>query len=218
MEHSYGKRRTGRFALLSGVIGLVALAFLIAALLAPTPSPDTMRRETDFFRWQDAGVILQAITMIPVTLGIYHLTREQDRTWSRASLALGLFAQVSLVISSALIFTHTTSDMLYMGPVGLVGLWLLAVNRSCYAFLSKRLVWTGRVAGMGLLIIGVGFLTYGLFVAPAVFVRPLSNAEIDAQSLTLANLIAHICIAAGTLLGRLVYPFWALLFGRRLLK
>jgi hypothetical protein len=217
MEKSYMERRTGRFALLSGVIGLIAVAFLIAALLAPTPSPDTMRRETDFFRWQDAGVILQAITMIPVTLGIYHLTREQDRNRSRACLELGLFAQASLVITSCLIFTHTTSDMLYMGPVGLVGLWLLLVNRGGAAFLSRQLVWTGRVAGTGLLIIGVGFLIYGFLVAPAVFVGPLSNAEIDAQSLTLANLIAHIFIALGTLLGRLVYPIWALLLGRRLL-
>jgi hypothetical protein len=205
------------FALFSGVAGLLGFALLLAALLAPTPSPDTMRRETNLFLWQDAGVIVQALTMLPVTWGIYRLSLRRDGGSSREWLILGLFAQSSLVFASALIFTGTVSDMLYMAPIGLVGMWLLLVNRSGNGIASSAVVWLGRAAGAGLLIIAVGFVIYGIFIAPAVFLRPLSNAEIDAQSLTPANLVAHVCMAVGTLLGRLVYPVWALLLGRRLL-
>lgn len=211
-------RRTGRFALLSGAIGLVAIALLLAALAAPTPEPDTMRRETVFFAWQDVGVILQALAMMPVTIGIWQLAQDSSDRRSCAVLGIGLFGQISLVISSVLIFTHTASDMLYMAPIGLVGLWLMLVNNKRQGIVSKRLCWTGRIAGAGLLTVGIGFLIYGTFVAPAVFIRPLTNAEIDAQALSPANLVAHICMAVGTVLGRVIYPIWAVLMGRRVLQ
>ncbi|GAC1612993.1 MAG: hypothetical protein NVS3B27_09740 [Novosphingobium sp.] len=130
---------------------------------------------------------------------------------------MGLVAQVGVVITSALLFNQSVSDMLYMGPIGLVGIWMLTVNHRDDNVFSRGLVWSGRIAGIGLLTVGIGFLIYGAFVAPAVFVRPLTNAEIDAQTLTFANLIAHICMAAGTILGRLVYPIWTLALGRRLM-
>jgi hypothetical protein len=218
MSSSFPVSRTAKMALLSGAIGLVAFAFLIAALAAPQPAPNSLRRETNFFRWQDAGVILQAIAMLPVTVGIYRVTELRAPDWSRLCVALGLFAQTALIVSSALIFTQTTSDMLYMAPVGLIGLWLLMVNRTRDGLVSTGVGWTGRVAGVGLLLIGAGFVVYGIFVAPAVFLRPLSNAEIEAQSWTQANVIAHIGMAAGTLLGRAVYPIWAILLGRQFLR
>jgi hypothetical protein len=211
-------RRTGYFAILAGIIGLVAVGLLIAALAAPTPSPDTMRRETNFFLWQDAGVILQALAMIPLTLGIYQLSVEPGGNRHRNTLALGLLAQAGLVLTSGLIFTGTASDMLYMAPMGLVGLWLLLVCRNRDGLMSSRLAWLGRVAGFGLILIGLGFLIYGILVAPAIFVRPLTSAEIDAQTLTPANLVSHLLLAAGTLLGRVIYPLWAILLGRSLLR
>lgn len=211
-------RDTGRLALLSSLIGVVAVACLIAALVAPTPSAHSMRRETDFFRWQDAGVILQALVMVPVTLGLYRLASRSHDAGSRLWVGIGILAQIMLAISASLIFTGTVADMLYMAPLGLVGFWLLAVSRRWLPDPSPMLVWSGRIAGFGLLLMGVGFLIYGSFVAPAIFLRPLTNAEIDAQSLTTPNLVAHICMAAGTLLGRVGYPLWAFLLGRALLQ
>lgn len=218
MQRSPETRRLGWLALASGAIGLLAVAFLIAALAAPTPDPTRMRRETDFFRWQDAGVILQALTMLPVTLGLYRHAEHRGANPSVGVLRLGLVAQGLLALSSALIFPHVTSDMLYMGPIGLVGLWLLLMSRRPEGRLSTGVVWTGRIAGFGLLLVGIGLVIYGALVAPAVFVRPLTPAEIDLQTLTPANLVAHICMALGTLLGRLVYPLWALLLGAALLR
>ena len=210
--------RTGRWALVAGVIGILAVGLLIAALAAPTPEPDTMRRETSLFAWQNAAVVLQALAMLPVTCGLYNLTLQQAPLESgRGSLWLGLVAQTGVVIASALLFNHSVSDMLYMGPIGLVGIWLLTVSRRGDNVILSGLVWLGRIAGVGLLTVGLGFLIYGAFVAPAVFIRPLTNAEIDAQSLTFANLIAHICMAVGTVLGRLIYPIWTIVLGRRLM-
>lgn len=211
MQVANERPKIAKFALLAGLIGLIGTGLLVAALFAPTPSPDTMRRETNFFLWQDAFVIAQALAMIPVTLGLYRLP-PQER-YSRKVVALGLFAQAFLVISAALIFTNTVSDMLYMGGIGLVGIWLLLVNRHATNVISSRIKWLGRVAGSGLLLIGVGFVIYGALVAPAVFVRPLTAAEIDSQTLTPANLISHLCLAAGTVLGRLLYPVWLLALG-----
>jgi len=217
MQSSDESRRTGRFALVAGSLGILGTGLLVAALFAPTPAPNTMRRETVLFLWQDAFVILQALAMIPVTLGLYRLTSERDRM-SRKTCALGLIAQLGVVITTALIFTDTVSDMLYMGAIGVVGIWVFLVNRPSVALTTSKVAWAGRVAALGLLLVGLGFLIYGALVAPTVFVRPLTTAEIDAQSLTPANLISHLCLAAGTLLGRLLYPIWTLLLGRTLLR
>jgi hypothetical protein len=215
MYYAGQKGWTGRFAIIAGILGLIGTGLLIAALFAPTPSPNTMRRETNLFLWQDAFVIAQALAMIPVTLGIYRVT---SRTAGAAgTLVLGLIAQAFLVITTSLIFTDTASDMLYMFGVGLVGIWLFLVTRRALDLSSSKVMWTGRVAAFGLMLIGIGFLIYGVLVAPAVFVRPLTIPEIDAQTLTPANLISHLCLALGTLLGRVIYPVWTLLLGRALL-
>jgi hypothetical protein len=211
-------RRTGYIALLAGVIGLLAVGLLVAALAAPTPVANSMRRETSLFAWQNGALVLQSLAMIPVTLGLHRLAIEKTSGRGLEIVVLGLVAQVGLVLASVLLFVNLVSDMLYMAPIGLLGLWLLGVNREADEHLTGGVIWFGRIAGLGLLAVGLGFLIYGIFVAPAVFVRPLTSSEIDAQSLTPANLVAHVCMAAGTLFGRVVYPIWTILLGRRLMR
>lgn len=210
-------RRTGQMALVSGVVGLLGVGLLIAALAAPTPEPNTMRRATSLFAWQNVAVLLQAVTMIPVTLGLFRTSRAKPDAKFMA-VSIGLVGQIALILTAGLLLTGTVSDMLYMGPIGIVGFWLLLINKPDDELFSRRIARTGRIAGLGLLIIGIGFVIYGIFVAPAVFIRPLTNAELDAQSLTTPNLIAHVCMAIGTLLGRLIYPIWAIILGRRMVK
>jgi hypothetical protein len=65
-------------------------------------------------------------------------------------------------------------------------------------------------------VIGLGTLTHVGLVAPKELLGPLTNAEIDAQAWTLPNVLTHISLAAGTQLGRTVYPVWTLLLGREL--
>ena len=211
-------RRTGRIALVSGLLGLLGVGLLIAALVAPTPAPDSMRRSTSLFAWQNAVVVLQALMMIPVILGLFRATSQSKPNRGLSVVSIGIFGQLALIVAAGLLFTGAVSDMLYMAPIGLVGLWLLLINTRDDELFSRGITWTGRVAGIGLLLIGIGFMIYGVFVAPAVFLRPLSNPELDAQSLTTPNLIAHICMAAGTFLGRLIYPIWAIVLGRRMIQ
>jgi hypothetical protein len=177
-----------------------------------------MRRETNWFHWQDGGVILQALAMIPVIVGLHRLGSPARPEAGQHLLVLGIAGQAGLILASVLTFAGMATDMLYMGPAGLVGVWLLLVNGKQRRIVSGAVGWTGMVAGFGLVLIGLGFLIYGFGVAPAMFLRPLTTAEIDAQTLTPANLAAHICMAAGTLLGRLVYPVWTLLLGWTLLR
>jgi hypothetical protein len=211
-------RRTGLLALASGLLGFVGVGLLIAALAAPTPAADSMRRSTSLFAWQNAAVVLQALAMIPVTLGLYRARSQSKAASEYLALIIGLSGQLALILAAGLLLVGTVSDMLYMGPIGVVGLWLLLVNKTDGELFPRGIAWTGKIAGVGLILIGIGFVIYGAFVAPAVFIRPLSNAELDAQSLTMPNLVAHICMAAGTLLGRLVYPIWAVLIGKRMLQ
>lgn len=211
-------RRTGVLAVASGLLGLLGVGLLIGALAAPTPAPDSMRRATSLFAWQNAAVVLQALMMIPVTLGLFQAGRNLNRNGDTLTASIGLLGQITLVLAAGLLFTGTVSDMLYMAPIGLVGVWLLLISRKTDETSTRTIVWTGRVAGVGLVLVGAGFVIYGALVAPAVFMRPLSNAEIDAQSLTTPNLIAHVCMALGTLLGRLIYPIWAIILGRRMVR
>lgn len=211
-------RRTGQIALASGLLGLLGVALLIAALAAPTPAQNSMRRATSFFAWQNAAVVIQALTMIPVTLGLHRYTMQSKPERGLLAVSIGLFGQITLILAAGLLFTGTVSDMLYMAPIGLVGLWLVLINSTDEKLFSRALARTGTVAGIGLLLIGIGFLIYGVVVAPAVFIRPLSNAELDAQSLTIPNLVAHICMAIGTIAGRLIYPVWTSALGRRMMR
>jgi hypothetical protein len=207
------RRLAGWAAVLSAAAGFAALGFLIAALAAPTPSPTSLRRYETLFRWQDGGVLLQALAMIPVVLGLHATLRTGRRT-----TVLGLGANACVALAVLLQFADLTWDSLYMLPQGLVGLWLVVINRRAVSPISKGLARTGGVAGFGLLVIGVGTLIHVGLVAPRELLGPLTNAEIDAQSWTLPNVIAHVYLAAGTLLGRTVYPVWTLLLGRALLR
>ncbi len=209
------QRLCGWSAILAALAGFVGFGFLVAALLAPTPSPETLRRYPDLFRFQDAGVLLQAMAMIPVTLVVGVPTQ---RTWRSFPAVLGIVAQAALVVLLLLRFANVTSDMLYMLPQGVVGVWLLVANRKPSDLLAGGLARTGLIAGLGLLIVGAGFLIYGALVAPGVFAGPLTNAEIDAQAWTPANVIAHLCLALGTVVGRFAYPVWTLLLARNLLR
>ena len=211
-----GSRPIGRLALISGLIGVIGFGLLVMALSTPPPSPGTLRRATDPFRLQDASVSIQSLLMLPLAFGLVSVLRGKPATFSDPLVVLGLIAFGTLCISSALIFSGTVSDMFYMLPQGLVGLWVVWISGRTSVSLGRDVLWLGRISGFGLILIGLGFVIYGVFVAPRIFVGPLSNAEIDAQTWTTANILAHMLMAAGTLLGRALNPFWLLLLGRRL--
>ena len=216
MFSALNSRSVGRLALISGLIGLIGFGFLVMALSTPPPSPGTLRRATDPFRWQDASIIIQSLMMLPVSFGFISILRGKPATFSEPQVLFGLIAFGTLCISSALIFSGTVSDMFYMLPQGLVGLWVVWVSGRLSVQLGHGVLWLGRISGFGLILIGLGFVIYGVFVAPRIFAGLLSNQEMDSKTWTPANILAHMLMAAGTILGRALNPFWLLLLGRRL--
>ena len=216
MFSALNSRSVGRLALISGLIGLIGFGFLVMALSTPPPSPGTLRRATDPFRWQDASIIIQSLLMLPVSFGFISILRGKPATFSEPQVLFGLIAFGTLCISSALIFSGTVSDMFYMLPQGLVGLWVVWVSGRLSVQLGHGVLWLGRISGFGLILIGLGFVIYGVFVAPRIFAGLLSNQEMDSKTWTTANILAHMLMAAGTILGRALNPFWLLLLGRRL--
>lgn len=207
-----GTRSNPSWLALAGLAGLASFGFLVLALAAPGAGNGSLRRTTDWFRWQDAGVIIQAMSMLPATIALADRL-PTARDWLR----FGLAAQAVLALSSFLIFPHVTADMLYMLPQGAVGIWLIAVTAK-RSGLPAATRWTGRIAGVGLLLIGIGAVLYAGLVAPRLLLRPLTNAEIDAQSWTTGNVVAHVFMAGGTVPGRLLYPVWCLLCWRAMVR
>jgi hypothetical protein len=211
-------RRLGLLVIASSIIAIAGFAVLAAALAAPPPAPGTLRRSEDLFRWQDGVVLVQALMMFPVSLGLRSLWPAQVGGTRSPLILAGLLSQAALAGVLLIRFADLTADLVYMIPQGLVGAWVIAFNVQTRGMLNKWVRWLGMIAGFGLLLVGAGALIYGVFVAPEMFVRPLTDAEIDAQTWTQPNIIAHICMAAGTLLGRALYPVWLLILGIILLR
>jgi hypothetical protein len=211
-------RAGGWLAIASGLLGALAFGLLLAALIVPQPNSNTTRRFETLFLWQDGAVILQTVLMVALTLSLHALIRSQSARWSRIWVGFGLLAQTLLLLSLLLLFAGVSSDMLYMAPQGLLGVWLIVTNALLAGVLGRSVRVTGQLAGLGLSVIGLGFLTFALFVAPAVLTGPLTSAQIDALPWNTPNQIAHIGMMVGTLVGLTTYPIWTLLLGRTLLR
>ena len=94
-----------------------------------------------------------------------------------------------------------------MGPMGFVGLWLIVVNWLLADVLSRTLRIAGTVAGVGLIILGASFF----FLGGLLVLR-------DGPFAYASNVNFHIGIAIGGFPAFIVYPIWAILLGRKLLR
>ena len=123
---------------------------------------------------------------------------------------MGLVAHVAVVLLVLLIFVNVASDILYMVPLAVVDVRLIAVNWLVSGRFSRGLTRTGIVAGIGLVVLGASALGIAVFVAPAMLEFKGTVTQIDpAMVNSAANLITHIGLLIGALMGRAVYPIWA---------
>ena len=99
---------------------------------------------------------------------------------------------------------------------GLLGIWLIVVNRLVSGAFSRGLRWFGTVVGVGLMIAAVFPVGNFLFVDPTFGPLPF-NSEPPAGT-ERANQILHNILAIGGLLGVAPLPIWTALVGRKLLK
>lgn len=210
-------RSAGVAAMTSGAFGIVALAFLIIGVSYMLKLKPEFSGFVDLmFKAHAVGVIFQSLFMIPVAFALHAFARQQFSSMSRAALILGVVSLSFIVLCELLWIVNVVADDLYTVPQGVLGVWLLVVNRRLSSGLPRGLTRFGVVVGFGLLLVGTFPLAYGIFVDPIGLHGPVPPNYPNPE--TTANAIIHGVFLVGTLLGVNTYPIWTILLGRRLLR
>ena len=211
-------RSAGWSAITSGILGLLAFAALITAVLTRT-SWEITPRIWFLFNVHNAVTILQFLSMIPLAIGLYNLSHKQSPGMSRATLNIGIVTLSLTALFNLLYFPKIMSDEYYMIPQGVFGVWLIAVNWQLKSILSKGLRWFGIIVGFGLALVGVYEIGFAIFVDPSGLRIPAPDFEsIKDPGDTTANIIVHLILDIGTFIGVLPFPIWAITIGRKLLR
>lgn len=210
-------RTAGRAAIISGAIGIVAYGSLIGYLINRNQIPSLGNL---MIRAHDVGVILQFLLLIPVASGVYKLSQTQSQGVSRVMLDIGIGAISFTVLFLLLGSLKVIADVLYMFPQGVFGVWVMLVCWRMTGIISLSLRWFGIVVGLGLALVGIFPLGYGVFVDPIILQIPAASDE-AVQKIpfdTAANQILHQILWVGSFMGVATLPVWTLLLGRRLLR
>ncbi len=208
-------RFAGWAAITSGVIGIIAYGFLWAFLVRRISGGN---EETciPLIRTHDVGVVLQSLFMIPVVFTLGGMGSQHSRGVSRATVAVGVAALSLIVLCLLLIFVNVISDEIYMVPQGVLGMWLIVVNRLVSSVLPRSLTRLGTVVGIGLVLVAAFPIGSVIFVDPRI--GPIPFDYQPPKGTDMANGILHIVLLIGSFMGVATYPIWATLLGRRLLR
>jgi hypothetical protein len=210
-------RNTGRLAIASGVIGLVAFAFLIVAVT--TRSTWTLSSQVYLlFRAHDLAVVLQFLLLIRVALELQKLSRQNHPGIGRPTVVLGISALCLVVLLVSLGACKVVNDMAYMLPQGLFGAWLIVANLRLSGLLPRWLRYFGMVVGFGLVLVGIVFPGLAVFVYPNMLKIPAVPVDDEVFQNTEINQILHVLLAIGSVLGVATLPVWSLLTGAKLLS
>jgi len=204
--------RVGWASIASGILGLVAVACLFAYLATQARTfmqtgvmPPLGRV---FLTANYAGGLLQALLMIPAAIAVSALGERGSSRVRRVTTVVGCIglSLVALLKLLLLLPDPALSDILFMGPTGFVGVWLVVVNGLLAGKLALSARILGTIAGLGLVIVGLSFFFLG------------GLAVLTDGPFAYANDVDfHIGIAIGGVPGFILYPIWAVLLGRRLL-
>src|SRR5215470_13354645 len=113
-------RYTGWAAIASGIIGYIAVGFLVAFLI---PHLTEHLSGGILIRSHDVCVILQFMLLVPVVSGLHKLSYQRSPGMSRAMLVMGVGALSFTILFLLLIFPKILNDTLYMFPQGVFGVW-----------------------------------------------------------------------------------------------
>ncbi|WP_213947501.1 hypothetical protein [Luteibacter sp. dw_328] len=108
-----GNRLAGRLAIVSGVFGIAAFACLIVFLVM---RPSDQQASRILLRSHDAGIIVQALCLIPFTLALDAIARRYSLGSSRVMGATAVTFLTLIVILLLLSFVKVVADVLYMIP------------------------------------------------------------------------------------------------------
>jgi hypothetical protein len=151
----------------------------------------------DFGPLADLPSLFWVAFTIPVALALHVILRSQGPALSLAAATIGILGQVVVAIFQALLITHTLTyeqqSPIVITAAGAVGIWpLLAMSLALRGkVFPVGLIWAGLIAGVGLLLLGVGYWAGGQQ-------SPLS--------------------VVGALASYVSYPIWQIWLGRWLLR
>ena len=208
-------RSAGRAAIMSGVIGLVAYGFLWAFLVTMISGGDEQTCRP-LITTHDVGVLLQSLFMIPLVLTFGGIVGQRSPGARRSIVAVGIAALALTILSLLLIIANLLAGPFFMLWQGLLGIWLIVVNRLVSGTFSRGLRWFGTVVGVGLMIAAVFPVGNFLFVDPTFGPLPFSSEP--PAGTERANEILHNFLAIGGFLGVAPLPIWTALVGRKLLR
>jgi hypothetical protein len=148
------------------MFGIFSFACLVAYIVTPA------------LQMQDSGVVapqgkllltvqflssmVQALLMIPVAIWLYRIGGWRWRGLGRSWMILGVVALGGVgLLRFVVLFGAAVSDILFMIPMGLVGLWLAAVNWNNPRALRGRMRILGGIARICLFGVGLNFFFNG---------------------------------------------------------
>lgn len=209
-------RSAGWSAIASGIIGIFVIVFLVAYLVYRNENLD---QGLLFQRLHDGGLAFQFLLFIPVAISSYKLSQQKNSRVSRSFLNTGITIILLTALFTLLIFPKILSDGFYTFPQGLFGIWLIVVNWKLAGIFSRGLRWFGIVVGFGLMLVGMFFVLYAIFVSTIQLRIPAAPLdEVINVPVTSANVFLHYFIDIGSLLGVLTLPFWTIIIGYKLLR
>ena len=207
----WNKRKVaGAMAIVSGVLGLVSFAALMTYLTTQAdtfissgimPAAGRTLLTVDFL-----CAAAQALFFIPALL-VLDSTPDVGRVPGlKLRPALGLIALAGIAVLRVLSDIYpAASDILFMAPTGLLGLWMLGFCLRPPERTAVALRLLGGIAGLGLLLTGASFFFLG---GLEVFTHgPFAYAN---------NETFHLGIRFGAP-SFVLYPIWSSIMGIRLL-
>ncbi len=209
-------RNAGWAAMASGTFGILAIGALIGYLIL---RPSNLDASILMNRFHDVGVGIQFLLLIPVAVALQKISQRQAPSITQTSLVIGIVAICFVVLFTLLIVPKIVSDILYMLPQGVFGVWLIFICFRMNGAVSKGLNRFGMVVGLGLILVGIFFVGYTIFVSTIPFRIPAASFEEGSEiPITWANSFLHYFLDIGSLLGVLTLPIWTILLGVRFLR
>ncbi|MEJ7681796.1 MAG: hypothetical protein WKG06_28910 [Segetibacter sp.] len=208
---------TGRYAIASGMIGIVAYAFLIVYLAIRNQDA-----QNGFVpvRVHDFCVILQFLFLIPVVFALFKFIQQQSPNTSQALLYVGIGSLCFTALFLLLSFPKVLADVLYMFPQGVFGAWIMIACWRMKSLIPQWLRWFGIIVGVGLALVGTFPMGYAIFVDNVILHIPAASDEVVAKIPvdTPANVFLHQLVLIGSFMGVLTLPIWTIVIGARLLR
>ena len=185
-------------AIASGLAGLLSFSCLMTYLLTPSFRMDDSGRMSHAARLlmntNFLAATLQAVFMLPVVRRLSGKSGQRSPQLSRIASLLGItgFSVVAL-LRVLPIFNPAVSDILFMAPTGLIGMWLLIVTWRSKGTQSRAAVILGMVAAVFLFGVGVNFslmaasrsshedlwLTVAMFHSTSAWVSPVRQLSLS---------------------------------------